>query len=42
MTSPDTLAVERAGALLSECKANVGVVMNKSRSYVPQRLHQEL
>ena len=38
----DRDAAERAGALLSECKANVGVVMNKSRSYVPQRLHQEL
>jgi uncharacterized protein involved in exopolysaccharide biosynthesis/Mrp family chromosome partitioning ATPase len=38
----DRDAAERAGALLSECKANMGVVMNKSRSYVPQRLHQEL
>jgi Mrp family chromosome partitioning ATPase len=38
----DRDAAERAAALLSECKANVGVVMNKSRSYVPRRLHQEL
>jgi len=32
---------QRAAALLSESRANVGVVMNKNRSYVPKRLHQE-
>ena len=38
----DRDAAQRAAALLSENRANVGVVMNKSRSYVPRRLHQEL
>jgi len=31
----------RVSSLLSESKANVGVVMNKQRSYVPKALHQE-
>jgi Mrp family chromosome partitioning ATPase len=35
-------AAQWAASLLSESKANVGVVMNKSRSYVPRWLHQEL
>jgi uncharacterized protein involved in exopolysaccharide biosynthesis/Mrp family chromosome partitioning ATPase len=35
-------AAQWAAALLSESKANVGVVLNKSRSYVPRRLHQEI
>jgi Mrp family chromosome partitioning ATPase len=31
----------RVSSLLSESRANVGVVMNKQRSYVPKALHQE-
>lgn len=31
----------RAAAVLSETKTNVGVVLNKNRSYVPRRLHQD-
>jgi uncharacterized protein involved in exopolysaccharide biosynthesis/Mrp family chromosome partitioning ATPase len=31
----------RAATLLSESRATMGVVMNKSRTYVPRRLHQE-
>lgn len=38
-TSRDT--VLQAGALLAEAKANVNVVLNKTRSYIPARLHQE-
>lgn len=38
----DRHVVERAGALLSGSKENVGVVLNKSRTYVPRRLRQEL
>ena len=38
----DRDVAQRASALLSESRANVGVVMNKNRSYVPKRLHQEL
>jgi succinoglycan biosynthesis transport protein ExoP len=34
-------AVQRANALLAESKANVSTVLNKTRSYVPNRLHQE-
>ena len=34
--------VKRATALVSESKANMGVVLNKARTYVPQRLHQEV
>jgi uncharacterized protein involved in exopolysaccharide biosynthesis/Mrp family chromosome partitioning ATPase len=37
----DRDVAQRAAALLSESRANVGVVMNKNRSYVPKRLHQE-
>ncbi|HUL52561.1 MAG TPA: Wzz/FepE/Etk N-terminal domain-containing protein [Opitutaceae bacterium] len=33
--------VQRATNLLAESKAHVGVVLNKTRSYVPSRLHQE-
>jgi Mrp family chromosome partitioning ATPase len=33
---------QRAAALLGESRANVAVVMNKTRSYVPKRLLQEL
>jgi len=38
----DRDVAQRAASLLSESRANVGVVMNKSRSYVPRMLHQEL
>jgi uncharacterized protein involved in exopolysaccharide biosynthesis/Mrp family chromosome partitioning ATPase len=34
-------AVQRASALLAESKANVSTVLNKTRSYVPTKLHQE-
>ncbi len=34
-------AVLQAGALLTEAKANVNIVLNKTRSYVPARLHQD-
>jgi Mrp family chromosome partitioning ATPase len=34
-------AVQRASALLAESKANVSTVLNKTRSYVPAKLHQE-
>ena len=37
----DRDVAQRAAALLSESRGNVGVVMNKNRSYVPKRLHQE-
>jgi Mrp family chromosome partitioning ATPase len=37
----DRDVVQRATALLAESKAHVGVVLNKTRSYVPSRLHQE-
>jgi Mrp family chromosome partitioning ATPase/uncharacterized protein involved in exopolysaccharide biosynthesis len=37
----DRDAGQRAAELLTEARANVGVVINKSRSYVPHRLHQE-
>jgi Mrp family chromosome partitioning ATPase len=33
--------VQQAHALLGESKANVCAVLNKTRTYVPQRLHQE-
>ena len=35
-------SVKRASALLAETKANVTAVLNKRRTYVPQRLSQEL
>jgi Mrp family chromosome partitioning ATPase len=38
----DRDAAQRAATLLSEGRTNVGVVINKSRSYVPQRLHHEV
>jgi Mrp family chromosome partitioning ATPase len=38
----DRDAAERASTLLSESRANVGVVMNKTRTYVPKRLQHEL
>lgn len=34
-------AVQHATALLAESKANVSAVLNKTRSYVPTKLHQE-
>ena len=34
-------AVQRATALLAESKSNVSTVLNKTRSYVPNKLHQE-
>ncbi len=39
-TSKDVL--KQAGALLGESKTNIGVVLNKSKTYVPKRLIQEL
>ena len=33
---------QRAASLLVQSRANVGVVMNKTRTYVPKRLLQEL
>jgi succinoglycan biosynthesis transport protein ExoP len=38
----DREVVKAAAILLSESKANIGVILNKSRTYVPRRLHQEL
>lgn len=37
----DREVVKRATALLGESKANVTAVLNKTRSYVPKRIHQE-
>jgi uncharacterized protein involved in exopolysaccharide biosynthesis/Mrp family chromosome partitioning ATPase len=34
-------AVQQSCALLAESKANVSAVLNKTRTYVPPRLHQE-
>lgn len=34
--------VKQAGAILSESKANVSVVLNKRRKYIPARFHQEI
>jgi Mrp family chromosome partitioning ATPase/uncharacterized protein involved in exopolysaccharide biosynthesis len=39
-TSKDV--VKQAGALLGESKCHVGVVLNKSKSYIPKKLVQEL
>jgi hypothetical protein len=33
--------VKQAGSLLKESKANVSVVLNKTRTYIPAKLHQE-
>lgn len=33
--------VKRVNQLLAESKANVGTVLNKTRNYIPARLHQE-
>ena len=38
----DRDVAQRAASLLTESRAHVGVVMNKNRTYVPRRLHQEL
>jgi succinoglycan biosynthesis transport protein ExoP len=38
-TNRDT--VQRATALLTESKAHVSTVLNKTRSYIPKKLHQE-
>jgi polysaccharide biosynthesis transport protein len=38
----DREVLRKATALLNESKTNVGVVLNKSRSYLPKRLQQEL
>jgi Mrp family chromosome partitioning ATPase len=38
----DQDVVKKATSWLTESKANVGIVLNKSKSYVPKRLHQEL
>jgi uncharacterized protein involved in exopolysaccharide biosynthesis/Mrp family chromosome partitioning ATPase len=37
----DRQLVQQSCALLAESKANVSAVLNKTRTYVPQRLHQE-
>jgi len=37
----DREIVKRATALLSESKANVTAILNKTHNYVPRRLHQE-
>lgn len=37
----DQEIAKRASTLLEESKAHVNVVLNKTRSYVPPRLHQE-
>jgi hypothetical protein len=34
--------VKQACSWLNESKANVGVVLNKSRNYLPKWLHSEL
>jgi Mrp family chromosome partitioning ATPase len=33
--------VQRATALLAESKAHVGAVLNKTKTYVPPKLHQD-
>ncbi len=37
----DQELVQRATALLAESKAHVGAILNKTKSYVPSKLHQE-
>jgi len=38
----DRDAAKRATDLLAESKTNIGVVLNKNRSYLPRRLHQDI
>jgi polysaccharide biosynthesis transport protein len=38
----DRDVVQGACALLAESKAHIGVVLNKTKNYVPNRLHQQL
>jgi uncharacterized protein involved in exopolysaccharide biosynthesis/Mrp family chromosome partitioning ATPase len=38
----DRHVVQRALTMLAETRANVGVVLNKRKNYVPQRIQQEL
>ena len=38
----DRDVVQRAVNMLTEARANVGVVLNKRKQYVPKRLQQEL
>ncbi len=38
----DRDVVQRAVSMLTESQANVGVVLNKRKNYVPRRLQQEL
>jgi len=38
----DRDVVKRATAMLTETKANVGIILNKGRNYVPRRLEQQL
>lgn len=38
----DRDVVQRAVSMLTETRANVGVVLNKRKNYVPQRIQQEL
>jgi hypothetical protein len=37
----DQEAAKRATKILTESKTNVGVVLNKSREYLPRRLQQD-
>ena len=38
----DRELVKRATGMLTESKANVGLVLNKGKTYIPKQLHQEL
>jgi Mrp family chromosome partitioning ATPase/uncharacterized protein involved in exopolysaccharide biosynthesis len=38
----DRDVAKRVASMLSESKTNVGVVLNKNRSYLPRQLHQEV
>ena len=38
----DRDVAKRATDLLTEAKTNVGVVLNKNRSYIPSRLHHDI
>lgn len=38
----DRDVAKRVASMLSETKTNVGIVLNKNRSYLPRRLQQEI
>ena len=38
----DREVVQRAVTMLTETRANVGIVLNKRKNYVPQSIQQEL